>query len=129
MDNTKIKILIAEDEESLREMLALVLKDEDYQVDEAVDGLQAWSLLNKNHYDLLVTDLFMPKMNGFELIIKCHEFFTNTRTILLSGGGKEIEAEHGNKYIKYLDQKTQVDAYLKKPCSLSEFLSTIEKIL
>jgi len=129
MDNGKIKILIAEDEESLREMLALVLQDEGYQTNEAEDGLQAWDLLNKNHYDLLVTDLFMPKMNGFDLIIKCHEHFSKTKTILLSGGGKEIEAEHGCRNIKYLDQETEVDIYLKKPCSLNEFLSTIEKIL
>jgi len=129
MNNAKIKILIAEDEENLREMLILVLKDEGYQVDEAADGLQAWNLLNKNHYDLLVTDLFMPKMNGFDLIIKCHDLFSKTKTILLSGGGKEIEAKHGSRNIKYLDQETEVDVYLKKPCNLNEFLSTIEKIL
>ena len=70
MDNSEKKILVAEDEELLRDIFALVLRDEDYQVDIAANGAEAWDLLNKNHYHLLATDLFMPVMNGFELILK-----------------------------------------------------------
>ena len=129
MDNSEKKILVAEDESSLREMLVMVLQDENYQVDEAADGSEAWELLKSNHYDLLATDLYMPQMNGIELIQACHESFPNIKTILFSGGGRDFEGENGSKSIKFKDQEVKVSTFLKKPCNLNELLATIEKLL
>ena len=129
MDNTKIRILVAEDEASLRDLLVLILEDEEYQVDAASDGSDAWELMNKNHYHILATDLYMPKMNGIELILACQESFPQTKIILLSGGGKEIEAEHGTRQVKYLGQELKVDVFLKKPCNLDDMLAAVERLL
>lgn len=129
MANSQKKILIAEDEPSLREMLVMVLEDEDYQVNAAADGEEACCMMNSNHYDLLLTDQFMPKMNGFELISKCLDAFPATKTILVSGGGGGLEAEHGKGTIKFQNQQLNVDIFLKKPCNLEELISIVERLL
>lgn len=123
------KILIAEDEQSLRDMLVLVLEDEDYQVDAAADGEAAWNMMNSNRYDLLLSDQFMPKMNGFELITRSQKAFPETKTILVSGGGGGLEVTHGNGHIKYQGQHLNIDAFLAKPSSLEAILSTVARLL
>ena len=83
---------------------------------------------NENNYHLLATDLYMPKMNGIELILACQQSFPDTKIMLFSGG-KEIEAEHGKDQIKFLGQEINVDVFLKKPCDLSEMLAAVERLL
>lgn len=129
MDKTAIKILVAEDEEMLRDILSLVLSDEGYQVDTAANGAEAWELLNKNTYHLLATDLFMPVLNGFELILKTQNTFPSIKIMLISGGGKDIEAEEEKKTISFRNQTTDIDVFLKKPYSISSLLSKVENIL
>lgn len=129
MNKAAKKILVVEDEDTLRDMFVLVLEDEGYKVDSASNGCEAWDLLDEYAYDLLATDLFMPKMNGIELIMACQSVFQKTKIILLNGGGKEIDAEHGKKHVKYMDQEISIDMFLKKPCSLNEMLMIIEKLL
>lgn len=123
------KILAAEDDEFLREMLITVFEEENYQIDAVENGKQAWDLLNKNHYGLLLTDLFMPQMNGMELAEKCKESFPTIKIIIISGGGRDVEAEHGKGLVKLMDKEVEVDVFLKKPCDLDEMLSVVEKLL
>ena len=127
MENTQIRILLAEDESSLRNMVALVLSDEGYQVDDVADGNEAFNLMQQHKYDLLVTDLYMPVMNGFELILACKESFPETKIILLSGGGRDFEAEQGKGLIKFKDQQIIIENFLKKPCKLNDLLSVIDE--
>lgn len=129
MDNSEKKILVAEDEELLRDIFALVLRDEGYQVDIAANGAEAWDLLNKNHYHLLATDLFMPVMNGFELILKTQKTFPSMKIMLISGGGKDVEAENGGTLIKFKGQATEIDIFLKKPYDINQLISVTEKLL
>lgn len=129
MGNLQKRILVVDDDEMLREMHSTVLEDEDYQVDSAADGNEAWALIKTHHYDLLATDMFMPELNGFDLILKCQNEFPSLKTILVSGGGKEIEAEHGQKQVKFMGQEIEVDIFLKKPFDLNEMLICVEKLL
>lgn len=129
MNKPQKRILVVDDDEMLREMHTTIFEEENYLVDSASDGNEAWALLKAQHYDLLATDMFMPKLNGFELIIKCQKEFPGLKTILLSGGGKDVEAEHGQKHVKHLDQDIEIDVFLKKPFDLDEMLSFVEKIL
>jgi len=127
--STHSKILVVDDEESLRDMLVTVLEDEDYLVDSAENGVNALELLKSKKYDLLVTDLFMPKMNGFDLIRNCQLLYPETKIIMLCGGGDELEAEHGQKSVKFKNQHISVDLFMKKPWRLNEFLTKLEEIL
>ena len=129
MENSSKRILVVEDEEGLREMLKLIFSEEGYEVDTAVNGKQAWDLLNFNQYDLLATDLYMPVMNGIDLIIQTQAAFPEMNIIMLSGGGKEVEVNHGNKVVKYLEQEVTVDMFLKKPFDLNELLDIVEKLV
>ena len=129
MNNSQKRILVVDDDEMLREMHTTIFEDEDYLVDSASNGNEAWALITTQHYDLLATDMFMPEMNGFELILKCQSEFPALKTLLLSGGGKDIEAEHGQKHVKYMQQEIDIDAFLKKPFDLDDMLSIVERVL
>jgi len=70
--NSHQRILVVEDECDLRQLTAEVLVDGGYQVDVAADGAAAWSALKISRYDLVVTDQFLPKVSGVELLKKIH---------------------------------------------------------
>ena len=129
MNNSQIRILLAEDESALRDILSSVLEDEEYSFDAAANGKEAWDLMNKNNYDILMTDLYMPEMNGIDLIKKSQQSFPSLKIILFSGGGKGLEAENGKGDIIFCGDKIKIDLFLKKPCSLSEMISSIERLL
>ncbi len=123
------KILIVDDDKFLREMLVLIFEEEGYQIGAAGSGKEAWEMLNKNDYGLLMTDMYMPQMNGIELIKKCQESFPEMKTVIISGGGREVRAEHGKKYVRIKDQGVEVDVYLKKPCDMDEMFSVVKMLL
>jgi len=70
--NAQPRILVVEDERDLRQLTAEVLVDGGYTVDVAVDGAAAWSALKVSQYDLVVTDQFLPKLSGVQLLKKIH---------------------------------------------------------
>lgn len=129
MNNSQKRILIAEDETTLNEMMVIVLEEEEYQVDSADNGEEAWELLSKNKYDLLATDLYMPIMNGIELIKKCQKSYPETKILLLCGGGKELQATHGNPNIKFNEEPIKIDMFLKKPYELTSLLSEVKDLV
>jgi len=123
------KILVVEDDDSLRDMLVIIFEDEDYYVAAASNGEQALQMLDEEYFDLLATDLYMPKVNGFELSIQCQKKHPETKIILFSGGGREITATHGKGDVQFQDEKIKIDMFIKKPCDLTELLGVIEKML
>jgi len=127
--DTQKTILVAEDDDTLRKMLGIVFEDEGYEVDFAVDGQQAWELIQQAEYDLLVTDLFMPRLNGIELIKRCQKMHKTMKIIMVSGGGKELVAEHMKQHIQYNGEDQYIDMFLKKPCDLSDILDAVEQVL
>ncbi|MDH6365329.1 DNA-binding response OmpR family regulator [Enterococcus sp. PF1-24] len=66
----KYKLLVADDEKDIIRLLKLYLEKDDIQITEASNGLTAWELLNQENFDLLLIDIMMPEINGFELIKK-----------------------------------------------------------
>ncbi|MCF7974087.1 MAG: response regulator [Phycisphaerae bacterium] len=69
-DDTRKRILIVEDSMTVREMERILIAEQGYAVDVAVDGMDGWNALTTAQYDLIVTDIDMPRMNGLELIEK-----------------------------------------------------------
>src|SRR5512145_1707539 len=67
------KILVAEDDPEARELLKLLLGGGDYDLIEATDGVEALDLLRTEHPDLLITDIVMPRMDGYELVRKLRQ--------------------------------------------------------
>jgi DNA-binding NtrC family response regulator len=76
---------VVEDEHDLRQLTAEVLIDAGYQVDVAENGGAAWDALQLSKYDLLITDQFMPKVSGVELLKKIHAARMTLPVIMATG--------------------------------------------
>ena len=70
LDNQKLTILVADDSITSRSLLRNIVESAGFIVKTAIDGLEAYSLLQEEHFDLVVSDVEMPRMNGFELTTK-----------------------------------------------------------
>jgi two-component system, chemotaxis family, sensor kinase CheA len=90
-------VLIAEDSVTSRMLLKGILESAGYQVTTAVDGMDAFSLLQKAHFDLLVSDVEMPRMNGFELTAKVRstEPLAQVPVVLVTGLDSREDRERG----------------------------------
>jgi DNA-binding NtrC family response regulator len=84
-------ILIADDEELNREYISELLEEKGYRCETACDGIEALVKLKANHFDLLLTDLNMPRMNGLELLAKIRDDGLAVTSILITAFGS-IEA-------------------------------------
>ena len=81
------KILLAEDDPDVREMLAFALRHAGHVVTLAENGKEALKLCSANSYDLIITDILMPKQDGFKVIRKLKKKQRDIPIIAISGGG------------------------------------------
>ncbi len=117
----KGRILIVDDEEDLRTLLAGYLEDRGYEVSSAANGQQAISVLHKKRFDLALLDIQMPVVNGIQVLKFINQNYPSTKAIILTG---------------YADLKHAVEAresgardFIGKPYKLEEIRATIERIL
>jgi two-component system, cell cycle response regulator CpdR len=80
-----IRILLAEDDQSMRTYLARALENAGYEVDAVDCGTAALPLLEDDSYDLLLTDIVMPEMDGIELAQRCAELSPHTKVMFITG--------------------------------------------
>jgi len=80
-----IRILLAEDDEAMRTYLARALEQAGYAIDAVDRGTEALPLLEANEYDLLLSDIVMPEMDGIELAQRCAEISPRTRVMFITG--------------------------------------------
>ncbi|WP_209123612.1 response regulator [Alkalihalobacillus sp. BA299] len=117
------KILLAEDEEVLRMLVVDTLDDEGYTVDEATDGEEAYELIQKNDYALLLLDFMMPGMTGLEVIEKVRELpeKQNLKIMMLSAKNQQVDKEQ----VKLAG----ADYFISKPFSPMMLVEVIGEIL
>ncbi|MEY8190609.1 response regulator transcription factor [Peribacillus simplex] len=117
------RILLAEDEEVLRMLVVDTLEDEDYEVDEAADGMEAVQLLESNTYDLIILDYMMPGYTGLEIIekIQSSEIKNQGKILMLSAKSQQFEQE------RILE--AGADYFMSKPFSPLKLIEKIEVIL
>ncbi len=95
------KILVVDDEESLRLPLYTAFQSEGFDVSLAADGMEALEILKRGDFQVVLTDLMMPKMDGIELMGQAHVLFPDLVVILMSGYGTietAIKALKGGAY-------------------------------
>jgi two-component system cell cycle response regulator CpdR len=80
-----IRILLAEDEEAMRVYLARALENAGYDVVAVGRGTDALPYLENEHFDLLLSDIVMPEMDGIELAQRCAELRPNTKVMFITG--------------------------------------------
>lgn len=115
------KILIIDDEKSIRKTLREILEYEKYQVDEAADGAEGLGLIEKNKYDIILCDIKMPKMDGIEVLEKIMEKTSDTPVVMISG--------HGNIETAVEAVKKGAFDFISKPLDLNRLLVTIRNAM
>ena len=117
----KSKILVVDDEDALRTVLNIGLTSEGYNVSTASDGDVAISGLQKETFDLVVLDINMPRMNGFEVLKFIKEKHPTTKVVMLSGFGDLKDAIES--------KKLGAEAIVDKPNDFVDLLTTIKRVL
>ena len=115
------KILIVEDELKMIEGLKDNLEFEGYEVDTAIEGNSGLQKVLQNQYDLILLDVMLPGVSGFDICKTARKEGINTPIILLTAKGEEID--------KVLGLELGADDYITKPFSLRELLARIKAIL
>jgi excisionase family DNA binding protein len=115
------RILVVDDEPAVRELLVKMLTDADYDVDAAPDGPTAVDLLGRSEYDLLITDLRMPGMDGLSVIREARRKSSDMAVVVVTGFSTEASA------IEAIN--LGVSGYLTKPFRLPRVLQVAAKAL
>lgn len=111
MDRTRV--LVVDDSAEMRASLKQLVEALGYEVETARDGVAALALQRERRFDIVITDIFMPEMDGMEAISRLRAGWPDLRIIVMSGGGEVAK----NSYLQTaLD--IGADAMLKKPFSL-----------
>lgn len=115
-----IRVLIADDEKEIRELLKKYIERELYLADVARDGEEALALFEQNTYNLIILDLMMPKIDGIEVCRKLREK-TNVPILMLTA--KDHEAD------KIVGLSIGADDYITKPFSVNEVMARIKALM
>lgn len=117
------RILIVEDEAAIRRVLSKILSEENenYQVEEAEDGLQALEKIKAADYDLVLCDIKMPKMDGEELLQEVKKIKPEIPMVMISGHG-DMETAINTMRLGAFD-------YISKPPDLNRLLNTVRNAL
>lgn len=118
---TKNHILLVEDDLNLSTVLADYLQSKEYQVTTAANGQEAWELLSNKHFDIMLTDISMPKKNGWQLMKSVRESGMLIPIIVLSAKTDREDIIRG--------YQLGCDDYLTKPFSMDILICKIEAIL
>ncbi len=115
-----LKLLFADDETSLQELMKNELPRMGHQVTVCPDGVTAVAALERNTYDCLLVDLDMPGMSGIQVIAKAKELSPDTDAVVLTGKGTMQTAVEALRYGAF--------DYLTKPCKLVELQALLERV-
>jgi DNA-binding response OmpR family regulator len=115
------KILVADDSPFVLEIVETVLKSEGFDVITAVDGLDAWNKIQKDKPDIVIVDIIMPGLNGYQICekIKKNEELKNTPVLVLTTKAQDKDIE--------LAQTSGADLYMTKPFDPDELAAKIRR--
>ncbi|GIV33863.1 MAG: sigma-54-dependent Fis family transcriptional regulator [Chitinophagales bacterium] len=115
------RILIIDDEKAIRKTIREILEYEGYQVDEAENGMDGLKMLQNDHYDILLLDIKMPKMDGMEVLEEALKLVPDLPVVMISGHGTIENAVEAVKKGAY--------DFISKPPDLNRLLITLRNAL
>ncbi len=121
VNSSRARILVVDDEELIRDLLKMVLMDEGYTVVTATDGEEAIQRLESSPFDLVITDLVMPKVNGVEVLRAAKRIDPNYPVMVITG---YPSVETVTKLVRL-----GAGDYLTKPFNLDVVKVTVAKLL
>ena len=118
--NTKQRILIADDDSNIAELISLYLTKEGYETQIASDGKEALKMVGSFSPDLIILDIMMPEMDGYEV---CREVRKNSMTPIIMLTAK------GETFDKVLGLELGADDYMVKPFDTKELVARVKAVL
>ena len=115
------RILIVDDEEIMRSFLLDVFVDEGYDLDSAANGEEALEKISSNFYQLIITDIRMPGVDGTEVLKKAKEINPQTEVIIITG--------YASPQIKQKCQKLGAAYYIAKPFQINQIRALVNKLV
>ena len=115
------QILVVEDDNELRDLFCAVLTENGYTAVPAVDGIEAFDILDETYVDLIISDIMMPRMDGFELIKALREAHYNTPVLMITARSGAADKREGFRI--------GTDDYMVKPFLPQELLFRVKAIL
>lgn len=122
-DNKPKKILLVEDEERIRKVINIIIRGDDIIIDEAEDGAEALRKISKGKYDLVILDLMIPEIDGFDVLdhIRNDKKTEDLPVIIVSARSEDKDILQG--------LKGGANYYIPKPFEPQELISSLELIL
>ncbi len=114
-------VLVVDDEEDIRTLVSEILEDAGYRTTIAPGGAEAVDLLRSRSFDLVVTDLGMPVVGGWDVAREARSAWPDVRLLLLTGWGSTLDSAEVERY--------GIDRTLKKPFEMNELLGVIHELL
>ncbi|UTW09223.1 response regulator transcription factor [Pseudomonas benzenivorans] len=116
-------VLIADDEPNIVISLEFLLQQEGYRVEVAHDGQEAWDAIQRQPPDLVLLDVMLPRLSGFDLCQKIREnpAWQRLRIVMLTAKGREVEISKG--------LALGADAYITKPFATQALLAQVRALL
>ncbi|MCL5023174.1 MAG: sigma-54 dependent transcriptional regulator [Nitrospirae bacterium] len=121
MEQRKSKILVIEDEKNMREILKMLLEGEGYGVSTAMHGNEGLDCLDRDIFDLIITDIKMPGVDGFQILKKAREISPDTFVIMITAFGTTESAIEAMKFGAY--------DYIHKPFKIDEIRLVVKNAL
>jgi CheY-like chemotaxis protein len=115
------KILVVDDDPVVRKNLAILLERAGYEADQAGDGIEAVEKVNHQKFDLVLSDILMPRMDGHALIAHIGAHWPDTRIIMMTA---YFQSEADKKFTA-----AGADDFIGKPIMFDDLLSKIERAL
>lgn len=119
LGDKKMKLLIVDDEELIRNVIKEYASLEGFEIDEAYDGLNAIDMVKNNDYDLIIMDIMMPKCDGYKAVEEIKKM-KNIPFIMLSARNEEYDKLYGFNL--------GIDDYMTKPFSPKELMARIKAV-
>jgi len=115
------KILVVEDDQALRELFCTVLSKNGFVYFEAKDGIDAWNVIEKQYIDLVVTDIMMPNLDGYEFVRGLRESGYNIPVLMITARDTFEDMQSGFN--------AGTDDYMVKPVNVNEMILRINALL
>ncbi len=115
------KILVVDDDGNIRELVKVFLRNEGLEIVEAVDGIDALNKLTETKVDLIVMDIMMPNMDGWELCKEIRDYYEEMPILMLTAKGETVQKVKGFNL--------GADDYLVKPFEPAELVVRVKSLL
>ena len=121
MEKQKIRILVIDDEDVIRDFLAEMFVTVGHEADVAATGPEGIAMFEANHYDVIFSDLGLPDMSGWDVAKAIRAKNAQVPIVLLSGWGIQLD----DVRIK----ECGVDLVLSKPCQMDELINAVDEVV